>query len=143
MTREEAIKELELIAKVTMWNDRREAVDMAIEALQAEPTHGRLIDAEALVRSIRLDISITGKKNAETVVNVLNEIMAKIADAPTVQADRPYGEWIADTKDMALKCSLCGEQFKFDDIDEMIDYKEYAYFCIHCGAKMTKGGDDE
>ena len=34
MTREEAIKELELIAKVTMWNDRREAVEMAIEALQ-------------------------------------------------------------------------------------------------------------
>lgn len=36
MTREEAIKELELIAKVTMWNDRREAVEMAIEALSAE-----------------------------------------------------------------------------------------------------------
>lgn len=36
MTREEAIKELELIAKVTMWNDRREAVEMAIEALQRE-----------------------------------------------------------------------------------------------------------
>lgn len=34
MTRDEAIKELELIAKVTMWNDRREAVEMAIEALQ-------------------------------------------------------------------------------------------------------------
>lgn len=33
MTREEAIKELELIAQVTMWNDRREAVEMAIEAL--------------------------------------------------------------------------------------------------------------
>lgn len=33
MTREEAIKELKLIAQVTMWNDRREAVEMAIEAL--------------------------------------------------------------------------------------------------------------
>ena len=33
MNKEEAIKELELIAKVTMWNDRREAVEMAIEAL--------------------------------------------------------------------------------------------------------------
>ena len=36
MTREEAIKELELIVKVTMWNDRREAVEMAIEALKAQ-----------------------------------------------------------------------------------------------------------
>ena len=38
MTREEAIKELELIAEVTVWNDRREAIDMAIEALQDRPT---------------------------------------------------------------------------------------------------------
>lgn len=36
MTREEAIKELELIAKITMWNDRREAVEMAIEALEVK-----------------------------------------------------------------------------------------------------------
>lgn len=36
MTMEEAIKELKLIAKVTMWNDRREAVEMAIEALQTD-----------------------------------------------------------------------------------------------------------
>ena len=36
MTREEAIRELELIAKVTVWNDRREAVNMAIEALSAD-----------------------------------------------------------------------------------------------------------
>ena len=42
MTREEAIKELELIAQVTMWNERRLAVEMAIEALQAEPAkHGK------------------------------------------------------------------------------------------------------
>ncbi len=34
MNREEAIKELELIANITMWNDRREAVEMAIEALK-------------------------------------------------------------------------------------------------------------
>lgn len=36
MTREEAIKELELIANITMWNERREAVERAIEALKAQ-----------------------------------------------------------------------------------------------------------
>lgn len=36
MKKEDAIKELELIAKVTMWNDRREAVEMAIEALNKQ-----------------------------------------------------------------------------------------------------------
>ena len=34
MTNEEAIKGLELIARETVWNDRREAVEMAIDALQ-------------------------------------------------------------------------------------------------------------
>lgn len=58
MNREEAIKkinaikELELIAEVTVWNDRREAVEMAIEALQAEPvvhlTKANLMAIEAL-----------------------------------------------------------------------------------------------
>lgn len=38
MTREEAIKELQLIAKITMWNDRREAVEMAIKSLEDRPT---------------------------------------------------------------------------------------------------------
>lgn len=36
MKKEDVIKELELIAKVTMWNDRREAVEMAIDALSVE-----------------------------------------------------------------------------------------------------------
>lgn len=40
MTREEAIRELKLIAKVTMWNDRREAVEMAIEALSVDAERG-------------------------------------------------------------------------------------------------------
>lgn len=39
MTREEAIKELQLIAKITMWNDRREAVEMAINALAVYPQY--------------------------------------------------------------------------------------------------------
>ena len=44
MNREKAIEELKLIAKVTMWNDRREAVEMAIEALKAEPVrHGEWV----------------------------------------------------------------------------------------------------
>lgn len=47
MTKEEAIKELELIAHLTMWNDRREAVEMAIEALQAEPS-ARPLTAHAI-----------------------------------------------------------------------------------------------
>ena len=38
MTREEAIKELEEIAEMTIWDYRRLAVTMAIEALADRPT---------------------------------------------------------------------------------------------------------
>ena len=56
MTRDEAIKELELIAKVTIWNDRREAVEMAIEALQAEPVkHGEWEDVNGDETAWRCD----------------------------------------------------------------------------------------
>lgn len=61
MTREEAIKELELIAKVTVWNDRREAIEMAIEALQAETKHGRWIDRGTVCQ--RYECSVCGDQH--------------------------------------------------------------------------------
>lgn len=89
MTRKEAIKELELIAKVTMWNARREAVEMAIEALSAEAVKGKWI-----VRS--------------------------------------YGGRVKYPWWESCECNKCGE------------YGSGAYnYCPNCGARMTKGGDDE
>lgn len=61
MTRDEAIKELELIAKVTMWNDRREAVEMAIEALQAK-TDGDLISREDAMGAVQDHFNADGFK---------------------------------------------------------------------------------
>lgn len=51
MNREEAIKELQLIAKITMWNDRREAVEMAIEALSADRPTGWIPVSERLPKN--------------------------------------------------------------------------------------------
>ena len=51
-------------------------------------------------------------------------------------ADRPHGEWIIDTYNMELRCGICGETFRFDDVDELLDYKEYAKYCLACGARM-------
>lgn len=45
MTREEAIKKLKVFAPMVV-DDTREAIDMAIEALQAEPKTGEWIDVE-------------------------------------------------------------------------------------------------
>lgn len=57
------------------------------------------------------------------------------------KTDRPKGEWIVDAYNMELRCGICGETFRFDDVDEVLDYMEYAKYCLACGAKM--GGDTE
>lgn len=55
---------------------------------------------------------------------------------------RPNGEWIVDSTELKLTCSECKATYSFDDVDELLDFKEDAKFCIECGAKM-KGEDDE
>ena len=156
MTREEAVEHLKEWREVISSGHRKAVIDMAIEALQEAEIncvhcphyheteddtgvhshcgrHGRLIDAHALKEREKelWDCDFIHPQYEDTLADVINR-------TPTVQADRPHGEWIADTENMTLNCSLCGEQFKFDDADEMLDYKEYAYFCIHCGSDMRK-----
>lgn len=164
MTREEAI---ECIKHELLINVNRkdligqaigEALDMAIEALQAmdkvieveihsgeydiesgivtyynvpkaEPTHGRPIDADALKEYFFRPYS-----NEESYSNI--DIAKIIDDAPTVQADRPHGVWEyteATTDNDTYSewvCSECGGSGY-----ELMD------FCPWCGADMR--GEDE
>ena len=51
---------------------------------------------------------------------------------PSIDIDRPQGEWIKDAEWWCVyKCSVCGDTF-----DELTNY------CPNCGARM-KGADDE
>lgn len=95
MTREEAIKELQLIAKITMWNDRREAVEMAIKALEDRPT----VDREYLIDLIQ-----------EAVYD--GEACAKLIDL----VDRPTGwilvsERLPETGEQVLCCDCQSRVF--------------------------------
>lgn len=111
-----------------------EAYDTAIEALQAELTHGRPIDADAL--SKKLCGTTIFIKDGELFQRMIN-------DAPTVQADRPHGEWyqIKDHKIMGegylWHCSICDYKVYQDSS------KDYPTenFCPNCGADMR--GEDE
>ena len=125
MTREEASYLLNNLRSVAEGKED-EAIDMAIEAL-SKPI------VDITTRELCEDISCTDCPFMEETCKLMDYV---------AYADRPHGEWIADTENMTLNCSLCGEQFKFDDVDEMLDYKEYAYFCIHCGADL-RGEDTE
>lgn len=131
MTREEAIQ----ILSTRDWSGMlcgytggyTEALDMAIEAL-SKP----IVDITQ--RDLCKDISCED-------CPFMNET-CKLMDY-VAYADRPHGEWIADTEKMTINCPICGEKFGFDDVDEMLDYKEYAHFCIHCGADTRGWNNDQ
>lgn len=126
MTRGEAIKSLEhyryCLDFQFGWFGKgdNETINMAIEALQAEPTNGRLIDADALME-------YCSNQKTKTISN--NDI----ARFPTVQAARPTGEWI-DKGDYA-ECSSCGAHSgtQFDGVEPM---PRKTKFCSECGAYM-------
>ena len=127
MTREEAIEMLKALNMMLRSPDGKPisdacaALDMAIEALQAQPTHGRLIDADAL-----------SKKLCETTIFIKDgEVFQRmINDAPTVQADRPHGEWVTvnGLLDVYI-CDQCGEIYQIQNIPMW-------NFCPNCGADM-------
>ena len=89
-------------------------------------THGRLIDADALLDKLP-------KVYYGSMVHVL------INDAPTVSPDRPHGEWI-DKGDYAV-CSECGGSSgtQFDGVEPV---PRATAFCPHCGRRM-KGAEHE
>lgn len=96
-------------------------------------SHGRLIDADALALDkirwrlcLGLDCSLCPFYRNENC-----GVWEMIENAPTVQADRPHGEWIFNPKDAIElmftkpKCSKCG----FESADG-------GNFCPNCGADM-------
>ena len=52
--------------------------------VEVKEPHGRLIDADALIKASGVTIQITGDKNARVVAEALESIYQDIEDAPTV-----------------------------------------------------------
>ena len=107
------------------------------EHLEPTQTHGRLIDADAL--SKKLCETTIFIKDGEVFQHMIN-------DAPTVQADRPHGEWVevverteqydregVKTWATLYQCSNCG--FVLNAIEGHIGQYD---FCPNCGADMRK-----
>lgn len=90
-------------------------------------THGRLIDADALIEYCENQKSKTISNN-------------DIARFPTISEDRPQGEWICKG-DYAI-CSKCGGSSgtQYDGVERI---PRITAFCPHCGVRMTKGGDNK
>lgn len=94
------------------------------EYLEPTQTHGRLIDAYELMRQWNDYLEMAVGNFPITPA----DITQIINDAPTVQADRPHGEWVFI--EGGYMCSKCGHsQFRVDG------YK----YCPKCGARMEGG----
>lgn len=114
----------------------------AIQILSTRDAHGVLCGYTSGVTEA-LDMAIEALSVDEQMQSIVEKRVAELVhlnyELEQQLADRPRGEWIIDTYNMELKCGVCGETFRFDDVDEVLDYMEYAKYCLACGAKM--GGD--
>ena len=127
MTREEAIKILNAIRVYECYpksasEETKEAIDMAIEALQF---------ADRSPRTVKL---------TEDIVVTLDEEAYEIGYTHGQMADRPEGEWIKkqvfnpelDKYVPLIECSVCGYEPYFGGSEPKFNY------CANCGSRMEK-----
>ena len=147
MTREGAIGNL---IHAIRWNDmpKKEALDMAIQALKQEPicpSHG--VDCEdcpaykpqepcddAISRQaaiIALDDRMSSLDNVDMQI-AMGFAKGIIYDLPPVTPQPKTGHWILDADREHGRCSECG--CKEDLVDGHSSYK----WCSNCGAKMVE-----
>lgn len=96
---------------------------------------GDLISREALKKSICIDEPISID---ETWEQLYDAVVKAIDNAPTVEPERPQGEWITIKSPLSnetiVKCDKCGDEFIGNDVE---DYN----FCPICGATMKGGAE--
>lgn len=102
----------------------------------------RLIDADALKKKVQ--VLSYDDMGGET-WHVVEE--KDIDEAPTIEPDRPHGEWIAQDECKAyFMCTNCGY---IADADYLRKWKFHTYdaefptACLKCGADMRKEGENK
>lgn len=127
MTREEAVQTIKGERWICCIEKYREALDMAIKALEQEPCE------DCISRQVVLNLPRKTLKNyfGDVVAEVIN--VRDIMELPSVTPQSETGHWIAlgnyddYGKECTYKCSKCG------DINDYHDN-----YCPECGAKMVE-----
>jgi len=136
MNREEAISIMNVIVHMLepqYDTDRIEdAVDMAIEALEQEPS-GDLISRQAVLDLLQM--KYFGKELYMTIYNM-----------PSVNPQPKTGHWVRNDNQgvqavgyLTYHCSECGREICSKYHGKISLLKEYPY--CHCGAKMQEVGE--
>jgi DNA-directed RNA polymerase subunit RPC12/RpoP len=150
MTAKEAIETLRANYPDACFEQLREAVDAAIEALKdAQPeTHEEHTGTHAcdcISRQAVFDLieemyypeeECCGSDWRDGSNDTLDRISCKLTSLPSVQPERKIGHWIDEGQyadyhsQHVYRCSECGDHIIEDNTD---DYR----FCRYCGIRMT------
>lgn len=148
MTAAEAIKTLKANYPDARYEQLREAVDVAIEALKAQDKAGdkmRLIDANKLRKDV-LDLPncYNGFSDAYDKVRILD----LVDEQPTVNTRSiRHGRWVkmSDTEGIYYACSECGNELtrinSFDpqfDLFPKLECIDKTAYCPSCGCRMDE-----
>ena len=87
----------------------------------------RTIDADALKKDIMA---------YKTMLEIRKAICEVIDNAPTVEPERPQGEWIKDSLDTII-CSNCGCSLGNRVVKLLYPFS--FYYCPECGTEMEGG----
>ena len=123
MTREEALQILDTIPTI---GEQVDALEMAIKALEQEPS-GDLISREETLTAFA---DYVGSGMSMDDYDALWNIVAKM---PAVRQESKTGHWVWNTNKTYCKCSECGIG---------MGHTEYDY-CPNCGARMIESRERE
>ena len=132
MTNEEAIKNIKELLRWYLKEEpmsetvyKREAVEMAIKALEQQPCEDCVSREEALLALTGMDLPTDRDK----LIALFTE---RIQHLPPVTPQRPKGKWImnSDYPDRLI-CDKCNAQF-----DVWHWESKQMHYCPNCGAEM-------
>lgn len=127
MTNAEAIETLRANYPDACYEQLREAVDVAIDALKAQDAAGDTISRQAAIDALDMIIAMNYKDWARA-QNAIRQL-------PSAQPKQQPGEWVGVMTEEwctfdECKCSVCGVVEYFNK-----GWKKFSY-CPNCGAKM-------
>ena len=134
MTREEAIVHIKDVIcenntikpNIVVFEQEKEALYMAIQALEQEPKEITLEDVKGYCKPRCLAI-------------ITNELLYELTH-PNIKAleqESKTGHWIND--EFGSKCSCCGIHTHLDKFDRPMKFK----YCSMCGARMVEPQESE